>query len=277
MPPLVLIPGIQGRWEYMRATVDALSAHFQVLTYSLRGETMEDYAGQVSRSLDEHHVDRAVVCGVSFGGLVALRFAASVPDRAVALVMASTPGPGWHLRPRHRMYARLPWIFGPLFLAEAPWPLRTEIATALPDWSARWAFRRSALRTFMTAPVPLAEMAARARLAERLDTRGDCARVTAATLVITGEPHLDHVVSAERSYEYARLIGGARGAILERTGHIGTMTRPEAFAAMVNAFVAGSNLGRPVGEATSVPAASCVPAATSVPASTSVPSRNRVA
>lgn len=236
MLPLVLIPGIQGRWEYMRAAVDALGAHFYVLTYSLRGETMEDYAGQVSRSLDEHHVDRAVVCGVSFGGLVALRFAASVPDRVIALVMASTPGPEWHLRPRHRMYARLPWIFGPLFLAEAPWRLRGEIATALPDWSARWAFRRSALRTFMSAPVSLSAMAARARLVERLDTRGDCARVTAPTLVVTGEPHLDHVVSAERSSEYGRLISGARGAILERTGHIGTMTRPEVFAAMVHEF-----------------------------------------
>ena len=82
MLPLVLIPGIQGRWEYMRGTVDALSACFRVVTFSLRGNTMQDYAGQVSRALDEHHLDRAVICGVSFGGLVALRFAAGKsPDR----------------------------------------------------------------------------------------------------------------------------------------------------------------------------------------------------
>ena len=83
MLPLVLIPGAQGRWEYMKATVDALSADFQVLTYSLRGDTMKDYVDQVSRTLDEHHIERAVICGVSFGGLVALRFAASVPDRTI--------------------------------------------------------------------------------------------------------------------------------------------------------------------------------------------------
>ena len=239
MLPLVLIPGIQGRWEYMRGTVDALSAHFQVLTFSLRGRTMEDYVDQVSSALEEHHVERAVICGVSFGGLVALRFAASFPDRAIALVMASTPGPVWHLRPRHQMYARLPWIFGPLFLAETPFRLRAEMSAALPDRRARWAFKRGVLRTFMTAPVPLTAMAARARLIERLDAREDCSRVTAPTLVVTGEPQLDHVVRADRSHEYVRLIGGARGAVLERTGHAGTMTRPEAFAAVVREFVQG--------------------------------------
>jgi pimeloyl-ACP methyl ester carboxylesterase len=235
--PLVLIPGIQGRWEYMRGTVDALSAHFRVLTFSLRGNTVEDYTGQVSRILDEHHLDRAVVCGVSFGGLVALRFAAAFPERTIALVMVSTPAPGWHLRPRHKLYARLPWIFGPLFLAETPWRLRAEMSAALPDWRARWAFNRAALRTFVSAPVPLSAMAARARLIERLDMRADCAQVSTPTLVVTGEPELDHVVPAERSSEYVQLISGARGAILERTGHTGTMTRPDAFAEMVREFV----------------------------------------
>jgi 3-oxoadipate enol-lactonase len=242
MLPLVLIPGAQGRWEYMKATVDALSTDFQVMTYSLSGDTMEDYVDQVSRTLDEHHIERAVICGVSFGGLVALRFAASVPDRTIALALVSTPEPGWHLRPRHQMYARLPWICGPLFLAEAPWRLRSELLTALPDWRARWAFRLGAVRTFVFAGIPLSATAARARLIERLDVRADCLRVSAPTLVLTGETHLDHVVSAERSLDYVRLISGARGAILERTGHLGTMTRPDAFAEMVREFVRGVRL-----------------------------------
>jgi len=237
MPTLVLVPGIQGRWEYMRRTVDQLSAYFDVLTFSLRGNTLDDYARQVSRALDERHIDRAVVCGVSFGGLVALRFAASSPKRTIALVLASTPAPQLDLRPRHRLYARLPWILGPLFLVETPWRLREEISSAIPDWRSRWAFNFAALRTFLTAPLPLSSMAARARLIERLDARDDCRRITAPTLVVNGEPQLDHVVSAERSSEYLSLIGGARGAVLERTGHLGTVTRPDAFAAVVRDFV----------------------------------------
>jgi 3-oxoadipate enol-lactonase len=237
MLPLVLIPGIQGRWEYMRRTVDALSNDFQVLTYSLQGRTMEEYTAQVSRALDEHRLDRAVICGVSFGALVALRFAAASPQRTLALVMASPPGPGWHLRPRHRMYTRLPWIFGPLFLVETPFRLRAEMSVALPDWRDRWDFNQRALRTFMSAPVSPAAMAARARLIEGLDTRADCARISAPTLVITGERHLDHVVPAEGSSEYVQLIAGSRKAVLERTGHAGTMTRPADFARIVREFV----------------------------------------
>jgi len=118
--PLVLIPGIQGRWEYMRPTVEALSAHFDVITFSLRGDRLDEYVEQTRQALDDRGISRAVICGVSFGGVIARRFAAEHPDRTQALVLASTPGPGWHLRPRHDVYARWPLIFGPLFLAETP-------------------------------------------------------------------------------------------------------------------------------------------------------------
>jgi pimeloyl-ACP methyl ester carboxylesterase len=236
MEPLVLVPGVQGRWEYMGRTVDALSVHFRVVTFSLRGNSIDEYADQVGRALDERKIDRAIVCGVSFGGRVALRFAATASARTSALVLVSTPGPAWHLRPRHVTYTCWPRVFGPLFLAEAPWRLRAELLSALPDRRARWAFRLEALRTLMTAPPPLTAMAARARMIDPVSAMADCGRVTAPTLVVTGEPHMDHVVSGTSS-DYIRLIAGARGAILERTGHLGTMTRPDAFAALVHDFV----------------------------------------
>ncbi len=236
MEPLVLVPGVQGRWEWMRRTVDALSVHFRVVTFSLRGNSIDEYADQVARALDERKIDRAIVCGVSFGGRVALRFAATARARTSALVLVSTPGPEFHLRPRHLAYTRWPRVFGPLFLAEAPWRLRAELLTALPDRRARWAFRREAMRTLMAAPPQLKEMAARARMLDPVSAKADCDRVTAPTLVVTGEPHMDHVVSGTPS-DYIRLIAGARSAVLERTGHLGTMTRPDAFAALVHDFV----------------------------------------
>jgi 3-oxoadipate enol-lactonase len=246
MMPLVLVPGIQGRWEYLRRTVDALSVHFQVVTFSLRGDTIDDYVGQVSRALDDRKIDRAIVCGVSFGGLVALRFAANAPARTSALVLASTPAPPWRLKPRHQLYVRLPRTLGALFMVETPWRLRSELRSALPDWRARWAFKLDALRTCLSAPLPLTAMAARARMIGQLDIRSDCDRVVAPTLIVTGEPGLDRVVSASQSLEYIGLINDARGAVLERTGHIGTMTRPDAFAALVHDFVRSVRLPPPV-------------------------------
>jgi len=77
--------------------------------------------------MTEARLERATICGVSFGGLIAVRFAASFPSRCEALILASTPKPRLRLRPRHQTYLRAPWIFGPIFLAETPFRLRPEI------------------------------------------------------------------------------------------------------------------------------------------------------
>jgi 3-oxoadipate enol-lactonase len=244
---LILVPGIQGRWEYMQPAIDALSQWVRVLTFPLCGEPdsngrldrskgLDNYTEQVLSVLDARAIERAIICGVSFGGLVALRFAARHPRRTETLVLASTPAPVWRLRRRHQVYVRAPWIFGPAFLAESPWRLRAEIAAALPDRGRRSTFRRAVLQTFAKAPLSLARIAARARLIDGIDMRRDCAAITAPTLIITGEPLLDHVVPASGSCAYAELIANARVAVLERTGHLGSITRPDAFAALVHDF-----------------------------------------
>jgi len=227
----------------MRPTVDALSKHFRVTTFSLRGDarSIDDYAQQVVDALDERGIRDAVICGVSFGGLVALRLAATHPARTRALILASTPAPGFSLKPRHRLYARLPWIFGPLFLVESPWRLRKEIAAAFPQVRDRWAFRLAALRTVLTAPISLPQMAKRALLMSDVDSTADCARISTPTLVVTGESALDYVVPADGSLKYTELIAGARSVVLEKTGHVGTITQPKAFADIVHAFVVNAD------------------------------------
>ncbi|MBI3494070.1 MAG: alpha/beta hydrolase [Acidobacteria bacterium] len=247
-PALVLVPGIQGRWEYVRPAVDALSACFRVITFALCDEDqaldeargLDQYTEQVTAALDEKGLASATICGISFGGLAAIRFAAKHPAAVDALVIASTPGPTWRVRPHHAIYARMPWLFGPLFLVESPWRMHAEFAAAFPDRRARRAFKRAALRTVLTSPISLRRMAARTRLLSDDDLRTDCARITAPTLVVTGEAHLDHVVPVESSLEYARLIPGARAIVLERTGHLGTITRPRVFADAVKQFVEGA-------------------------------------
>jgi pimeloyl-ACP methyl ester carboxylesterase len=246
--PLVLIPGIQGHWEYMRATLDALSAFFRVLTFPLCGERgsgrtvepargLENYTAQIVEVLATKGLTSATICGVSFGGRVALRFAATRPAATDALVLVSTPGPGYHLSRRHAIYARAPWVFGPLFLAETPFRLRPELRVALPQARERRAFGRDALRALFIAPLSLSRMAARAQLLTAGDPTDDCSRIVAPTLVVTGEPGLDHVVPVDGTSEYARLIHGARAATIERTGHVGALTRADVFAALVRDFV----------------------------------------
>jgi len=246
--PLVFIPGLQGRWEYAQITVDALSSRFRVITFSLcdepssgapcdRARGIDAYADQVAAALDIAGCQRAIVCGLSFGGRVALRFAAKCPQRVEQLVLASTPGPGWRLRGRHALYARMPRLLGPLFLAETPFRARAELKAALPAVRDRVAFGRAMLGVMMRAPLSLARMAARARLIESADAAADCVAVSAPTLVITGEAHLDRVVPVAGTQQYARLIRRAEHATLERSGHQGSLTRPRAFVSIVSDFI----------------------------------------
>ena len=87
-PPLVLIPGLNGRWEWMQPAVRALARDFRVITFSLTGERDASRSLDPSQGFDAHveEVDAALeaagdacvtMCGISYGGWVALRYAAT--------------------------------------------------------------------------------------------------------------------------------------------------------------------------------------------------------
>lgn len=249
--PLVMIPGIQGRWEYMGPAIDQLAAYFRVITFPLCGERgsrsrvdptrgLDDFVDQIDAVLDDRGLSQATICGVSFGGLVALRFAAQRPSRTSALVLVSPPGPSFRLQRRHRLYARLPRLLGPLFLAEVPRRVGAEIARAIPDRSNRRRFAWNQIATLARAPISFSRMAARAQLIGLHDYAEDCARVQAPALLVTGEASLDRVVPADAAADYLRLLPQARAARLERTGHLGYITRPREFAATVLEFLAAT-------------------------------------
>src|SRR6188508_1696263 len=97
--PIVLVPGIQGRWEWMAPTMDALASHGRAITYSLCDEPtsgfpwtkergFENYVAQLDDVLTTIGARRPVLVGVSYGGLVAAEFAARHPERVAGLVIA---------------------------------------------------------------------------------------------------------------------------------------------------------------------------------------------
>jgi 3-oxoadipate enol-lactonase len=246
--PVIFIPGLQGRWEFMRPTVDALSETLKVITFPLGDEPsaearfhrkrgIDAYVAHIESILDAAQIERAPFCGISFGGLIALRAAATLPNRVSALVLASTPGPLFHLKARHKVYARVPWLFGPLFAAESPSRMKAELDVAFPGESDRRRFVRRQMRTFREAPLSASRMARRALLIESYDRAADCARVTCPTLVVHGEPALDFVVDANGTAGYGQLIRGARVVMMERTGHLGSITQPLRFAEIVSGFL----------------------------------------
>jgi 3-oxoadipate enol-lactonase len=230
-PALVLIPGLPGPWQYVVPTLEALSNRFRVLRLSLGPEcTIEADVMRILAAIDKRRIDRAVICGISLGGLVALRFAALHPERTAALILASAPGPGATLRPHHRVYTRWPWLCGPLFVVETPFRLRHET-----QWTV--ARIKTLAAAVLRAPVSFAKIARRAQLVESTDIAADCRRVVSPTLVITGEQRLDDVVPVESTMNYVTSISGATHVVMEGTGHLGPITHAMEFAAIVHEYV----------------------------------------
>jgi pimeloyl-ACP methyl ester carboxylesterase len=253
--PIVVIPGVQGRWEWMRPALKAMAKRCRTISYSLCGDAgsgrtiepglgFENYLRQLDAVLDAAGLQRSAICGVSYGGLVALRYAATRPERVTALILVSSPAPGWTPTAQQQRWIGRPWISAPAFVVTSPGRLLPEITAALPGWRERIAFSVRHLLRIAAAPMKPPLMASRVTWTQRMDFQSDCTAVTAPTLVITGEDSLDRVVPVSVTRTYAALIAGARHETIERSGHIGLLTRPDRWAELVAGFVA-PNAGGP--------------------------------
>ena len=243
-PLVVLVPGIQGRCEWMAPTIDALAVSHRVMSFSLgdREPIDEDWFAVWTRQIDEL-IDKgnersAVLIGVSFGGVVATRYAGRRPDRVKALVLCSAPPPGWKLNRKQERDIRFPRLALPGFVIRACLRLAPEIMTARPSWPLRFQLALDYGRRALTSRVAPSSMSRWIRAWLATDTAPDCAHIQAPTLVVTGEPHLERVVPVAATREYLKLIPNARYAVLPETGHVGTITKPYRFTEIVGRFLA---------------------------------------
>jgi pimeloyl-ACP methyl ester carboxylesterase len=250
--PIVIVQPLQGRWQWMRRFLDALSTQYRVITYTLCGDFGADrrlepdkgfdqYVRQLEDVIEHAGLERAALCGISFGGTVAVRYAARHPSRVSHLIIASSPGPGWRPSREQALYVSRPLLTLPIFLWTAFRRLSAELAAAFPRLSERLAFVVRATATALRYPALPQLMAKRVRLMQTVDLAGDAARVTSPTLVVTGEPSLDHVVPAESTKAYLSLIRNSRYEIMEHTGHSGSLMQPERLARIVGSFVNASH------------------------------------
>jgi 3-oxoadipate enol-lactonase len=231
----------------MRPPLEALSRTCRVISYSLSGEIgsgfridpalgFDNYLHQLDAIVERTRPGRAILCGVSYGGMIAVRYAAARPDRVSGIVLVSSPSPGWTPSPRQSAYIARPWLSAPAFMATGPFRLWPEICTALPDWRGRLRFALKHTARILRAPAIPSLMALRVHQQQAVDLRGDCDRVNAPTLVITGDEQLDGVVPVQSTRRYCEFIPTARHVTMTGTGHIGLVTQPERFAELVGGF-----------------------------------------
>jgi pimeloyl-ACP methyl ester carboxylesterase len=243
---IVVIPGVQGRWEWMKPAIDTLAQHCRVITFSLADEPTSrcefdekhgigSYVEQVRDALDKAGLSKAAICGVSYGGLIAAAFAARFPDRVSSLVLVSAIPPTWEPDGRIKFYLKAPWLLSPLFCIGSL-RMYPEIAAANsgPIAGARAALRHAGRAlTHMFSP---GRMARRVRLLVGAGLQKELASLSVPTLVVTGDPVLDRVVPVRLTHEYIRMWPHAHVASIAHTGHLGLITRPDEFARIVVPF-----------------------------------------
>ncbi|MBI3839395.1 MAG: alpha/beta hydrolase [Planctomycetia bacterium] len=104
-PLVVMIHGFPDFWYTWRAQMPALAKHFQVAAIDMRGYNLSDqpsgvenYAmpklvGDVDAVVKHFKVDKAVIVGHDWGGMVAWMYAATFPDKVDRLIILNLPHP----------------------------------------------------------------------------------------------------------------------------------------------------------------------------------------
>lgn len=217
-PVVVLIHAIGTSTRMWAPQIPVLSRDFRVLSIDLRGHgrspvphgpyTMGDLAGDVIALLDGQRIERASLCGLSLGGMVALTIAATTParlDRLVAAcVVAVPPAPAaWHDRAR-------------AVLAGGP----SAVSDLVVE---RWGYRDRApevaqLVLAMLAATPAEGYAGCCEAIADMDLRPILPTVVAPTLLLAGSD--DPAAPASVGREMAAAMPDAHVEVIEGAAHL---------------------------------------------------------
>ncbi len=202
------------------------------LSPAIRPYDLAGLAAAVQRQIDELGQGPAVLVGHSMGGMVAQEVAARAPSCVAALVLAGTspafgkPDGDWQRGFVASRCAPLDAGIGMAGLAAQLVP--TMVASGL-------AGDRLAAAVALMSAVPEATYRDAVAALVAFDRRADLARLAVPTLVATGEH--DRTAPPLVAQRMAERIAGARLAIVPGAGHLLPIEAPQAFGALLLAFL----------------------------------------
>jgi 3-oxoadipate enol-lactonase len=188
------------------------------------GTTREDYASAIISAMHELGVDRAHVCGLSLGGVVAIAMHHAAPERCASLILADTfavhpDGPAIYQRSLDGS-RDLP------AMAEA----RVDFLLAQP---ADPAVRREVVETMSRIDPAAYRIGAEA--VWLADQRDRVAEIRVPTLIVCGEK--DRPTPPALSLELNEMIAGSRLQPIAGAGHLTNLERPLIFNRAVDEFI----------------------------------------
>ena len=234
--PIVFLHGVGSDKRVWRPQLDHFAAERRAVAFDYpgygdsdsapQGTTRDDYATAILSAMRELGIQRAHVCGLSLGGVVAIAMHALGPAACASLILADS----FAEHPEGRaIYDRSMRSSESMrVLAES----RVDLLLAQP---ADPAVRREVVETMARIDPAAYRIGAEAVwLAEQ---RERVHGIRVPTLVLCGSE--DRITPPALSTALTRLIPGAQYAGVERAGHLSNLERPEQFNTLVGAFIRG--------------------------------------
>jgi 3-oxoadipate enol-lactonase len=242
---IVLLHGILFDGRMWRGQIEPLASLGRVIVIDGPGHgrseapprfSLEDNADALLDVFAELGVVRAVVAGLSWGGMVGMRFAAQHPEKVAALALLDTSADPE--TPADRVRYRLLTAFSRRY-GVPPAVMSGEVVPKL--FSAGFAREKpDVVEAYMRAAVGFERdglaRACLAVLVKRTPFTGRLSKIRAPTLVLTGGE--DKATPVAKAQAIANGIAGARLVVLEGVGHMSAIERPERVNAELVPFVA---------------------------------------
>ena len=189
------------------------------------GTTRDDYAAAILSAMRALGVDRAHICGLSLGGVIAIALHHAAPDACASLILADT----FAVHPDGQA------IYDRSVAASADMAaLASGRVDALLAAPADVAVRAEVVETM--ARIDPAAFRIGAEAVWLADQRDRARAIGVPTLVVCGDR--DTVTPPALSDELAALIPGSMIMMIEGAGHLGNLERPNEFNRLVEDFIA---------------------------------------
>jgi pimeloyl-ACP methyl ester carboxylesterase len=235
----VLVPGLAGGFELLGPLARILAQRYRVISYQLRGEDncftlrrpfdLRDLVDDLSEFLDWLCLENPTVFGVSFGGVLALEFAARYPHRLGRLIVQGAGA---------RFERGLLGQVAGTVLSRFPLPADNPFINQFFNLLFGTRQKQDALFDFVTRQIWQTDqsvMAHRFQLVESFDILARLGRIRVPTLVLSGDR--DVLVSSRSLTELCSGIPRAQFSRLPGCGHLAFVTRPDLVAEKVHEFL----------------------------------------
>ncbi len=237
-PPLILVPGLAGGYELLGPLARLLASRFRVISYQLRGEDdcfalrqhfdLADLVTDLAEFIDWHRLESPVVMGVSFGGVLALEYAARFPHRLHQLIVQ-----GAGVRYEHGLLPRV----ATTVLSRFPLPADNPFINQFFNLLFGGKQKPGPLFEFVTRlcwQTDQSVMAYRLRLLENYDMARRLQRIRVPTLLLAGQRDL--LVSEGSLNDLAAGLAKPEVCSLANCGHLAFVTHPDRVAREVRRF-----------------------------------------